>query len=293
VPHSTVQRQVIVLAGLLATACIEPQIDQPDAGGYFNFLDAAGMILPPPSPIIDQVPLRQPYRTITIRGSAVGRRVILEGGSNPISGAIVPDGTFCIDTAVPSPGIYDFRIFAQDERGVISENPTEISITFDPDSAAIPNAQTCGGSDPAGCPSQTEICGNGKDDDCNNLIDENDPACANCVDDALEPNNTANAPRIEEGRYDNLRICPNDPDYYGVFLKNEETLNAKIFFSHSFGNIDMQLLSPSGEDVLKRSVSTDDDELLSYTSSASAEYKLFIYSDEGANNPYSLEATVN
>ena len=285
------QRKIILLTSLLLCACVEPQIETPDAG-YYSFLDANGMELPPPSPVLDPVPYRQPYSIVTVRGLATGRRVILEGGSNPVASAIVPDGSFCVDMELPGPGTYNFSAYAQNDQGLLSDMPADIEVVFDPSSPAIANAQTCDGSDPAGCAMETEICDNGRDDDCNNLIDDNDPACTSCVDDALEPNNTSGAPRIEIDRYDNLRICPNDPDYYGIYLKEAEKLTARLYFDHSFGNIDMQLLLAEDDSILERSNTSTDDESLSYTSSSAGEYRLFIYSDEGANNPYSLELSV-
>ena len=106
----------------------------------------------------------------------------------------------------------------------------------------------------------------------------------------MEPNNSPDAPRIDPARINNLRICPNDPDYYGVYLRADETLNARICFDHSFGNIDMQLLNE--KEILERSNTSTDDEALTYTSSTAGEFILFIYSDDGANNPYSLELTL-
>ena len=285
------QRKIIVaLSALWVSACVEPQIQTPDAG-YFNFLDASGEPTPPNSPVIDPVPNRQPYPIVTIRGLADGRRVIVEGGPNPVASTVVPDGSFCVDIELPQPGDYTFSAYTQSMDGLISASPTEISVTFDPASSSISNAQTCDGSDPAGCAMQTEICDNGRDDDCNNLVDDDDPACANCLDDNLEPNNSPDAPRIDPARINNLRICPNDPDYYGVYLKADETLNARIYFDHSFGNIDMQLLNEKKE-ILERSNTSTDDEALTYTSSTAGEFILFIYSDDGANNPYSLELTL-
>ena len=278
-----------VIAGLFAAACGEVTVDRPD-GGY-GFLDSRGMTPPPDPPVLDRVPPSTPYTVATIRGTAMARRVVTIGSGNPIATVVLPDQTFCVDAPTPQPGAYEFQLLAQSADGLLS-SATTVNVTFDPGAAAIPNAQTCAGGDPAGCPNAHEICGNMRDDDCNNLVDEQDPACATCTDDQLEENDHTSAPRIDPGRYDGLVVCPDDPDYYGIFARAGDEISARAFFSDAMGNIDMQLLGLDHATVLASGDSTTDDEMITYTASTAGEYKLHVYGVRGATNQYALDVKV-
>jgi hypothetical protein len=237
-----------------------------------------------------------PYPLATVRGSADGRRVLVEGAGNPQSVAVLEQtqgSIFCIDVALPQPMSYMLQLYTLGVDGQVSESAAEVGVEFDPAAAPVPGLTTCSGSDPAGCPSNAEICDNNRDDDCNNLVDEDDPACATCVDDPLEPNDDLAAPRLEPGRYENLAICPGNQDVYGVFLQADETLTARIFFTHFDGNLDMTMID--GGDlmtVIGRSTSVTDDESLTHTATAAQEVKVVINGESGASNSYTLELRV-
>lgn len=279
-----------MLAGL-PLACGDPSLSGRDGGvsGY----DAGQLGPPPPAPAVSPAPTRVPYPVATLRGSAAAKRVIVEGAGNPIATTVLPDGSFCVDVPLLATGPYSFTLFAQGLDGQLSEPAGPIPVTFDVNAPGIPDAETCTGADPAGCPASTEDCDNGRDDNCNNLVDDRDPACATCTDDLLEPNDQPGAPRIEARRYDELRTCPADQDYYGVYLKAQESLSARLFFVHASGNLDLHLLARDQVTVLARSTSLDDDELITHTATATGEYTLRVFSDDGASTTYSLDLRID
>ena len=73
-----------------------------------------------------------------------------------------------------------------------------------------------------------------------------DPACSTCTDDLLEPNDDVGAPRLDPGRVDGLKICPGNEDFYGVFARAGDTIDARIFFAHAGGDLDAALLDRVG-----------------------------------------------
>ena len=245
----------------------------------------------PATPSIEPIADRVPYTVATLRGATDARRVFVEGPGNPISMTVLPDGSFCVDVAMPTPGPYVFRVIAQGDDGQLSD-PAVVNVQFDPSAPAIANAQTCSGADPAGCAGSMEICGNNRDDDCNNLIDDQDPACASCVDDALEPNDGPNSPRIDPNRYDGLVLCPGDPDYYGLFTQKPARITARLFFTHDVGDLDGDLIALDGVMPVARATSTNNDESLTYTATASGEYQLLVFGGAGVSNTYALDVEV-
>ncbi|NIU68805.1 MAG: hypothetical protein GWN73_26710 [Actinobacteria bacterium] len=193
---------------------------------------------------------------------------------------------------MPDPDSYTFEVQGQNMDGVFSEGSASVMVVFDPASAPVPGLVTCSGMDPAGCAAATEICDNGRDDDCNGLADLRDPACSECVDDVFEPNDDVNAPRADPGRYEGLAICPGNADYYGVYARAGDTLRATIFFSHAAGDLDMELLDLDRSTVLVTSASMDDDEVVSHEVTETGEYKVRVWGPGGSMNGYTLDLDV-
>lgn len=286
------RRPSLALAASLAivTACGEPSVSGPDGGS--TGIDTGPTSPPPARPTVEATPARLPYAVITLRGRADGKRIIVEGGGNPIASTLLPDGTFCVDVPLRTPGDYALSLFAQSADGQISEATGPIAVTFDPAAPGVPGSETCSGGDPAGCPGSQEICDNNRDDDCNSLVDERDPQCASCTDDVLEPNDDPSAPRIDPGRYESLRICPANEDYYGLFARADEEVDVRLFFVHAQGNLDLHLLGTDRRRILARSTSLDDDEALTFTATTSGQLQLRVFSDSGASNSYTLDVRV-
>jgi len=300
VHHLALQRRVSTRLGIalaaaattVAAALVSgcgPGVESNDGG----FLPDAGHTTPPAAPRLTAPDTPVPWPVSTLRGRAeMARRVLVMGGENPIVSAVLPDSTFCVDVPMRSPGLYSFQLYSQNAGGQLSEMAAMAEVMFDPAAPPIPGAETCTGTDPAGCGGATEICDNDRDDDCDSLVDDRDPECADCMDDALEDNDTVGAPRIDPERIENLMICPADDDYYALFLREEETLSARAFFTHADGDIDMELLAPDGTTTLVRSTTMDDDEMVEHVATERGEHVLHVYGASGIQNGYTLDVTI-
>jgi pre-peptidase len=281
----------LALGPLALAGCGGPSVDRPATSG-FQF-DAGADSPPPSKPNVAATPAKVPFPVATLHGTALAaKRVIVDGADNPLASTVLPDGTFCVDVPMRSASVYRFELIAQGGDGRVSEPAGPISIEFDPAAPGVQDASTCNGSDPAGCAGSVEVCGNGRDDDCNGLVDDSDPACAACKDDALEPNDDATAPRIEPGRYDSLRICPNNPDYYGVTARANDLIDLRLYFDAAMGNLDVSLFARDTRRLIARGMNVGSDETLTYTATVAGEYVIEVYSDMGASNAYTLDLRV-
>ena len=253
-----------------------------------------GSMSPPPgAPIVSGLATPVPWPLATIRGVANGaHRVIVEGGANPLASAVLPDGTFCIDVPMPSPGAYDFSVSSQGLDGQFAEMRAAASVVFDPNAPPLNGITTCSGADPRGCAGAVEICENGRDDDCNGLRDAADPACSTCEDDIFEPNDDLTAPRLDPGRYDSLSLCAGTVDYYGIYASSGETIEVRALFVHATGNLDLQLYAPDRTTVLAETTSVTDDELLRFEATTTGEHKVRVAAPGAENMEYVLVITV-
>lgn len=273
---------------VLAVACESPLV-LPDAGRSDGSVEA-----PPAAPQLETLPERIPYPLATLRGRAPGaRRVLLRGGPNPVTTTVLPDGAFCLDVRLSEMRDYEFSLYAQGTSGVLSASATVASVTYDASAPRPPSGSTCSGADPVACSLPvSEICDNGRDDDCDGRTDASDSDCSTCDDDALEPNDDTNAPAVSPGRYDNLQICPGNDDYFRIRANAGETIRATLLFVHASGDLDMALYAANGTDRLAVSETSDDDEMLSFTATEAGFYTLFVYGYEDAENSYSLDLAV-
>lgn len=297
--HLALLRRVTRASGLAAlcavvvvvAACGGAEVDRD--GGHSILPDGGASLEPPPTPTLEPVSSPIPYPVATLRGRAPdAKRIIVEGAGNPLPSSVLPDGSFCIDVPTPEPGSYVFQIRSQSERGVLSTMAAVAMVVQDPAAPPIPGALTCDGSDPAGCSGTSEICDNGRDDDCNGLRDARDPACITCMDDALEPNDDSAAPRVEPGRYESLQICPGDEDWYGVYARTGDRITVRVFFTHASGDIDLQLLGVDGTTVIDTSAGTMDDEIIVHTATTTGEHEIRVYGFREASNSYVLDVQV-
>lgn len=278
---------LVIVLGL--AACGEPSVDRPDGGPLFE-IDAG--FVTPSVPRWARVDKLTPYDIATLRGTSDAKRVVIFGGpGGPIAQTVLPDGSFCVDVRLPGPGTYIFDMVGLGTSGLASDKSEIIQVVYDTNAAQIPDATTCNGSHPDMCEA-FEICGNGRDDDCNNLVDENDPTCAVCTDDALEPNDEPSAPQIDPGRLEDLTLCPSDLDYYGVFANTGETISAQIFFQHAEGNLDLILYGVDGQTVLEQSLTQTDDEMITFTATTTGVHPLSVVAEGGVANIYVLELVV-
>lgn len=273
---------------LVAAACGDPQASL-DSGPFI--IDVDGGTGPAPTkPWVEATPSIQPYGVLTLRGMAEGRRIYIEGVDNRRSSGIEPGGSFCADIPLPSPSTYEVRLRSQGDDGQLSEWAGPFVVTYDPSASPIAGATTCTGADPAGCTEAFEICGNQRDDDCNGLVDDEDPRCRPCVNDDLEPNDAVGSPRVPvDQAYDDLVLCAGDDDWFGVMMEADQTLSALIRFSHAEGDINLELIGPNRRDMVEDSRGLSDVEQITYTATTTGVHHLHVFGDRQASNTYRLE----
>jgi hypothetical protein len=113
-----------------------------------------------------------------------------------------------------------------------------------------------------------------------------------CTDDNLEPNDSrAAAKAVTSGREVAATICANDDDYYKITVAAGRGIDARITFRHSVGDLDFELLGPTGARVAI-SEGTTDTERVAATGLAAGEYTLRVYGYSGAGGAYTLNVTV-
>jgi hypothetical protein len=288
------------LASTWLLAC-DPTVELPDTG--YSFLRDGGVDPPPAAPQVDPPPPTTPYDLLTLRGVAEGRRVIITGtyeddegktvNVNPEAVTLGIGGEFCADLRLPAQSVYSFQLQAYGaDNQVGAPLAAPIRVRYDKNAPALPEERTCAGVLTQGCSETVEICGDGRDNDCNGLADAMDPVCSTCADDQLEPNDSADAPRIQPGVYNNLQICPGDPDYYGVYLRRGERLDAQALFDHAEGDLDLDLLGVDGSTVLTRSATTESTETVIWTATAAGAHVLVVYGSQSTANGYRLRVEI-
>jgi hypothetical protein len=116
----------------------------------------------------------------------------------------------------------------------------------------------------------------------------------NCIDSSLEPNeDSSGAPNIPPGRYDDLKICPGDRDFFGIEVPSGFVVTVRADFSHAQGDLDLVLLDDRSQIVARAFSSTDDEELAWLNQSRSDSFVLQVrpVSDD-LSVPYRLEIEV-
>ncbi len=293
-------RKLAVIAALSAgaVACGAPTVDRPDGSVLNNNNNNNMNQMPPPIPVVQAPPARIPYPIATVRGSAMGRRVFVRvSGGNPIAEEVLPDGSFCVDVPLETDGNYTLSVSTQNEVGLLSEE-VEVMVERSANAAPVPGALTCGGFQPGDCESAIEICGDNRDNDCNNLVDEQDPACRTCEDDDFEPNDGFDAARVVVPQLQELTICPGDTDVFGVYVEESQEIRVQLRFTHTEGDLELEFYNSTTDPemlptLLRSSLTTDDDEEIVYTATVAGVYKVRVFGvDSNTANRYSLAFVV-
>jgi len=127
-------------------------------------------------------------------------------------------------------------------------------------------------------------------------MDFKDNVDPTCIDTTLEPNETAElAIVLPPNTYDDLRICPDDKDYFAVNVPVGFTVTVDITFAHSDGDLDLKITD--GGSQVAGSFSETDNESTSYTNSAGGDRNFGIQVQDvtpggGSNVPYSMVITL-
>ena len=121
-------------------------------------------------------------------------------------------------------------------------------------------------------------------------------ATPTCTGDALEENDTqATAVSVLSDTYAGLTSCPDDGDYYNVYLLAGGTVTVDLTFDHAEGDIDVDLLQPDG-DWVDYSDSETDDESFEYVATEAGVYTIYVYLYEDLGdtpgNTYSMTVDI-
>jgi len=109
------------------------------------------------------------------------------------------------------------------------------------------------------------------------------------IRDQFEPNDDfENASQIDPGPYTDLGIAENDTDIFAVDLENGTALSASIQFAHADGDLELFLVNPAQDAVLRSSTSETDDENITHLATESGTYYLVVVGYQGATAPYNL-----
>jgi hypothetical protein len=93
------------------------------------------------------------------------------------------------------------------------------------------------------------------------------------------------------GSYVKFAICtPGDADYYGIPLKNGDTIHVEVTFHVRVGDLDAAMVDSSGKLVLVSS-GTGDNEIFNFTATADATYFLLVEGYRDNTNTYDLAIT--
>lgn len=117
-------------------------------------------------------------------------------------------------------------------------------------------------------------------------VDAGPPVCAG----PEEPNdNPSSASTALNGSYD---ICAaDDEDFFAVELVANDRIDARIFFEHDDGDLDLELWAPSGE-TLERSQGVGDEERVRRVVDVAGVYFVRVYGFAGATNGYNVTFTI-
>jgi predicted nucleic acid-binding Zn-ribbon protein len=112
-----------------------------------------------------------------------------------------------------------------------------------------------------------------------------------CRDDPFEDNDDdASATGLGTGEFRDLRLCPGDDDYFVIDVHAGATLTVALAFEHDDGNIDVELIDPTGS-VVATGESTDDDETVTLSETVEGSYlvRVILRSDPSADgNGYTM-----
>ncbi|MFH1811761.1 MAG: PPC domain-containing protein [Pseudomonadota bacterium] len=113
-----------------------------------------------------------------------------------------------------------------------------------------------------------------------------------CRDDAFEENdNQAAAAALGNGTYDG-QICPADDDFFAVNLNVGDIVEARIEFTSSAGDLDLHLLSPTGQVLDSSTTASGNTETVQLTATSAGRYAIRVFGYRGAANSYRLTLTL-
>ncbi len=116
-------------------------------------------------------------------------------------------------------------------------------------------------------------------------IEDGPPPPAGCVDDSFEDNDSqSEAASIDQGASD-LMVCSGDDDFYRVTVGSGQSLEVRIDFEHSEGDLDLEVLDNEGTS-LASSASISNSETATLTGPGT--FVVRVHGYQGAEAAYSL-----
>lgn len=122
---------------------------------------------------------------------------------------------------------------------------------------------------------------------------------SSCPDDNQEPNDTPGAAKtLTAGSRPGLVLCPNNEDWFRVYLYPNQTLDVSIAFTSSAGDLDLKLYDPgvTPSDLtghqLAASQGVGNTEHVSWRATTEGYYYFRIYGYNGATNTYDVTVGV-
>lgn len=101
-----------------------------------------------------------------------------------------------------------------------------------------------------------------------------------------------NAPEISDGTHGPYELTTGENHFFAVELNEGDTLDVTMEFTHSEGDLDINLFDPE-ERRAASATSLDDDETVSMTATASGTHYINPYGFSGGPNSYELVVTIN
>lgn len=136
---------IFIAIATVASACGVPEVDTPEGNNAITSDQPTDKSLPAPK--VNDASKSYPYRKLVLRGNAPnGARVIVRGAGNPATGTVQPiENSFCVVVDLEAPAHYTLTVQSQSEDGRLSD-PTEVSVTRDPNAPAQTDLKLCDGS---------------------------------------------------------------------------------------------------------------------------------------------------
>ena len=117
---------------------------------------------------------------------------------------------------------------------------------------------------------------------------------ASCSD-PNEPNDSyQSATVINSGTHENLALCENDEDWYKIHVGEGKIISASLLFEHNKGNLEMFLYHNDFFSSVSSSMSSDDNESLSFNTRDEDDYYIKVYSRNtpASDHAYKLEISI-
>lgn len=118
-------------------------------------------------------------------------------------------------------------------------------------------------------------------------VDGGSGSTSGCTD-AYESNDSLGSAKSVANGTISAQVCSGDHDYFAI--TQSSYLSVTLSFTHSQGDLDMELYSPSGS-LVTSSASVTDQEVITLSGLAAGTYKVHVYGYDGATNDYSLSVT--